>query len=104
MSAVPARRTQICDRLRDRLLGKGIPKALAETLAKEATDVIWDEFLGQRVYFARGRLRTLDPEQVWVEFDGRNHEHLAMKFKCSVRRIEQIVEERTSALKAWPKP
>ncbi|WP_306600730.1 Mor transcription activator family protein [Geothrix sp. 21YS21S-2] len=94
-----ARRREFKARIVKTMISKGIAAAMAESLATLSVDSIWAEYGGQRVYFPKGRNVKADPEQIWEAFTGRNHQELATRFDVTVRRIEQIVAERTAALK-----
>lgn len=100
MIEVSAKRSQFKARLMEHLIGKGLAWLLADTVSNASVDAIWREWGGSRVYFSKGRQRKADPVQIWEQFTGRNHEDLAKKFGCTVRRIEQIVAEKTAALQA----
>jgi Mor family transcriptional regulator len=94
--AVSAERAEFTARILARLVGKGIAQELAQTIADEVAEVIWKDFGGDKVYF-RGRV-PLDPDQVWTEFNGRNHKKLALKYHCSTSWIRKIVARKTAAL------
>ena len=98
MLQINANRSDFMARLMARLVGKGFGSTLAETVSAAATEAIWKEFEGHRVYFLKGRKVKASPDQVWEEFTGRNHEALARKYGYSMRRVEQIVAAKTAAL------
>jgi Mor family transcriptional regulator len=98
MIEVCAKRNEFKAKIMETLIGKGLAWALAEMLSNAASDAIWKEFGGHRVYFPKGRLVKASPEQIWDAFTGRNHTDLARKFNCTVRRIEQIVAMKTASL------
>lgn len=100
MIEVSADRSKFKARLMEHLIGKGLAWALADAVSNASIDAIWREWAGSRVYFSKGLKRKADPDQVWEQFTGRNHEALAKTFKCTVRRIEQIVAAKTAALHA----
>ncbi len=97
MIDICARRAEFKARILARLEGKGIAPEQAEAFADEVVEAIWREYGGERVYFPKGT--CLDPDQVWAEFNGRNHQKLARKFNCTVRRIERIVARKRAALR-----
>ncbi|BDU72939.1 Mor transcription activator family protein [Mesoterricola silvestris] len=99
MIEVVARRREVKDLIVQKMLGKGIAQTMAEILAALAVECLWAIFVGQQVYFPKGRNVKADPDAIWEGFTGRNHQELATKFGVSVRRIEQIIAERTAALK-----
>ena len=87
------------DQIMADMISQGVSKALAETFATSAAKAAFKIWAGKQVYFAKGRDRRVDPDLIWQEFTGRNQEALATRHKCTVRRVEQIIAERTAALK-----
>lgn len=83
-----------------KFLGQGIAVAMAEFMAAQSADAAWKIWGGKRIYFCRGRRLKVNADLIWNEFNGRNHEALAQKYHCSVRRVEQIVAAKIHGLKA----
>jgi len=99
---VIAEQVGLRDKIAAAMVSMGISKTLAETFAETSAAVIFQLYRGERVYFPKGRDSRLNPDLIWQEFTGTNHMALAKKFDCSVRRIEQIVAEKTASCKKAP--
>lgn len=76
------------------LMDSGLDEEAATAAAREVCRRMCGEWGGQLIYFPHWLRESLTErdQQVWEEFDGRNHSALAKKYNVSVQRIYRIVE------------
>lgn len=77
------------------LLGQGVDKTQATTIAEESTDTVLDEFGGENLYIPKnisGKAARRN-RQIYDEFTGDNHEVLAKKYGVTLQRIYAIIKE-----------
>lgn len=86
--------TSLVESTRDVLIDlMQIDQETAARLAREIVVRFAEDHPGESVYFAKGMSYRLDvrDQQIYAEFNGRNHSYLARKYGVTPRHIYRVV-------------
>ncbi|ASD67686.1 Mor transcription activator family protein [Pseudoalteromonas piscicida] len=74
----------------------------AIALGRDVVDRIRHTFGGELVYVCKGRSldAILTSNQIWAEFNGKNHVELSKKYDCSVQWVYSVVRTMTKLKRA----
>lgn len=72
----------------------GLTQEQARQAAFLFAEVVRRDWSGSNLYLAKGLSYEISQRdrQIYAEFDGRNHDALARKYKLTTRRLYQIVD------------
>lgn len=73
------------------LVAEELPASQARLLSWKIVALIGREWAGQQVYVGKGVVVTERDMQIYREFDGTNHDRLALKHGLTARQIYTIV-------------
>lgn len=73
------------------LVAEGLLTDQAKLLSWKVVALIGREWAGQQVYVGKGVVVTERDLQIYREFDGANHDRLALKYGLTARQIYTIV-------------
>jgi len=76
-----------------------INRPTAVQISKKLARYLTDNWRGQIIYFPKNTGGELDErdQQIWAEFDGRNHQQLAKKYNLATQQIYQIIKRARAA-------
>jgi len=94
-SAWPRRLCELVDHLEARFRRKGLGADQARALAEETALAVADLCGGRQIYLPNGQAirRALRNARIWRDFNGRNIDELARKYRLSTACIYQILAE-----------
>lgn len=101
IDALPEVHADIVRHVEAGLQAMGTDPQAARAIAWETMMHVADAFGGQQWYIPKpDRIHRLSLyEQIWAEFDGSNHQALAIKYKLSYQHVYKIIARMRKARK-----